>query len=140
MKIIVSLVALAALMALAISCVKRNAKDISVPEGALLIDVRTQPEHDVKHLAGAVLVPYPDDNFVVEIKKVVSDKNKPIALFCRSGRRSGLAQDVLKGAGYTQVFNLGSLESAAENLQLEIVFPAQTEPDAEIQEVSNATE
>jgi phage shock protein E len=40
------------------------------------------------------------------------DKDALIYVYCRSGRRSGIAQTTLGEAGYTNVVNLGSLEDA----------------------------
>jgi phage shock protein E len=33
-------------------------------------------------------------------------------VYCRSGRRSGIAQSALEEAGYTNVVNVGGLEDA----------------------------
>jgi rhodanese-related sulfurtransferase len=36
-------------------------------------------------------------------------KDKPVVLYCASGTRSSMARSVLKGQGFTQVFNLGAM-------------------------------
>jgi rhodanese-related sulfurtransferase len=46
----------------------------------------------------------------------VKDKNQVLLLHCHSGSRSGEARRKLKAMGYTQSFNLGSYERAAEIL------------------------
>ena len=48
-------------------------------------------------------------------------KDKKLYLYCRSGNRSGKAADILISLGYEDVTNLGSVESAAEYLKLNII-------------------
>ncbi len=74
-----------------------------------LIDVRTPQEFAEGHLAGAVNIEYQE--IVNKIGRVTSDKNARIELYCRSGRRSGIAQVLLKDAGYRNVVNLGGFET-----------------------------
>lgn len=40
---------------------------------------------------------------------VALDPARPVALYCVSGARSSRAAEVLRGLGYTRVYNLGSL-------------------------------
>lgn len=69
-----------------------------------LLDVRTQDEFDEGHIAGAALVDVNDSTFV-EKATAVLDKQRPVALYCRSGRRSVRAANLLSAQGY-QVTNL----------------------------------
>ena len=85
----------------------------------VVIDVRTEAEWNEGHLKGAVLIPY--DKIEEGIKTVVPDKKTKIYLHCRSGRRSGLAIETLKKAGYQDLINLDTLENAAKVLQMPIV-------------------
>ena len=67
-------------------------------EGALIIDVRTPGEYQGGHIQGSVNIP------VDQIKKHIPDlkkKNKTVITCCRSGARSGMAADLLSGAGLT---------------------------------------
>jgi len=41
-------------------------------------------------------------------------KDRAVLLHCRSGRRSGIAQQQLRKLGYTNVHNLGSFECAEQ--------------------------
>jgi rhodanese-related sulfurtransferase len=43
------------------------------------------------------------------------------ALYCRSGRRSAIAAELMATAGFTEVRDLGELETAAQSLGLPIV-------------------
>lgn len=90
-------------------------------EGAapVIVDVRTVAEWNEGHLEGAVLIPH--DKIEEGIVAVAPDKSTKIHLYCRSGRRTGIAVEALKKAGYQQLDNLGTLENAAQVLQRPIV-------------------
>ncbi len=77
-----------------------------VKEGAKLIDVRSPGEFSSGHLPGAINVPLQD--LGSQVKKL-GEKDKPVVLYCASGTRSAMARSTLKGLGFTQVFNLGSM-------------------------------
>jgi phage shock protein E len=85
----------------------------------LIIDARTEAEWNEGHLERAVLIPY--DRIAEGIRTYDPDKNTKIILYCRSGRRSGIALETLKKAGYNNLVNLGSLENAAKELHQPIV-------------------
>jgi phage shock protein E len=74
----------------------------------LWIDVRSEAEFAQGHLPGAILVPH--DTIAAKIATLAPDKSQPIQLYCRSGRRSGIAAQVLKDMGYTAVTNAGGYE------------------------------
>ncbi|QKE63604.1 rhodanese-like domain-containing protein [Aquipseudomonas campi] len=74
----------------------------------VLIDVRSADEFASGALPGAQLIPH--DQIGARIAAVVPDKNTPVVLYCRSGRRSSQAQDELRALGYTQVMNAGGYE------------------------------
>jgi phage shock protein E len=85
----------------------------------LLIDVRTEPEWKDGHVQGAIRIPY--EKIGDEIEKIAPDKKTKINLYCRTGRRSGIALDTLKKFGYEDVTNLIDAKTAAEKLKLPIV-------------------
>ncbi|WP_041770644.1 rhodanese-like domain-containing protein [Metapseudomonas resinovorans] len=72
---------------------------------AVLIDVRTPQEVAEGTIPGSRNIGYED--IAARIAEVAPDKNTPIVLYCRSGRRSGIAQDSLRELGYKQVINGG---------------------------------
>jgi phage shock protein E len=79
-----------------------------IPEGALIVDVRSAGEYQTGHFPGALNIP------VDEIGKrtaELGDQGKPIVVYCRSGRRSGIAKVQLEKAGFTNVVNGGSLDA-----------------------------
>lgn len=67
----------------------------------VLIDVRTPEEYNAGHILGAINIPYDT------IAELITDvpKDSQIVLYCRSGRRSGIAADVLKEMGYTKILD-----------------------------------
>jgi len=74
------------------------------------IDVRSPEEYQAAHVTEAVNIPYTEIG--TRIEEVTDDKDARIYLYCKSGRRAGIARETLMEAGYTNVTNLGSLENA----------------------------
>jgi phage shock protein E len=74
------------------------------------IDVRTAEEYGAGHVAGAVNIPY--EEIVDHIGQVTRDKDATIYLYCRTGRRSGIALKALQEAGYHNAVNVGGLDDA----------------------------
>ena len=72
------------------------------------IDVRSADEFNAGHLQDAVNIPH--DQILARIQAVSPDKNAPVNLYCRSGRRAETALTELKNAGYTNVTNHGGYE------------------------------
>ncbi len=85
--------------------------------GALIIDVRTRPEYDAGHIDGAILIPY--DVIAEQVADHTTDKQQQIVVYCRSGRRAGIAQQQLLEMGYVHVENAGSLAAARRRLEPE---------------------
>ena len=85
----------------------------------LVIDVRTESEWKEGHLEGAILIPY--EKIGERIAAVAPDKKTGINLYCRTGRRSGIALDTLKKLGYEDVTNLGSVGDASGKLNIPVV-------------------
>lgn len=86
---------------------------------AVIVDVRSEAEWNEGHLEGAVLIPY--DIIEQGITAVAPDKSTKIYLYCRSGRRTAIAEETLKKSGYGDLVNLGTLENAVQVLQRPIV-------------------
>lgn len=74
------------------------------------IDVRTADEYNNGHVSEAVNIPYTE--ITGGISALGEDKDASIYVYCRSGRRSGIAKEILEGLGYTQVVNVGGFEAA----------------------------
>ncbi|MDF3127183.1 rhodanese-like domain-containing protein [Rheinheimera sp. 1928-s] len=75
---------------------------------SLWIDVRTAEEYKAGHLEGAINIPY--NEIEQKITDISADKTADIQLYCRSGRRSGIALETLTSMGYSNVTNAGAYE------------------------------
>lgn len=72
------------------------------------IDVRTSDEYSAGHIDEAINIPF--DEIADKIAQVTTDKNAPINLYCKSGRRAGIAKTELEKLGYTNVTNHGGYD------------------------------
>ena len=68
----------------------------------LLLDVRTPDEFAAGHIPGAVNIPH--DQVAARLGEIPKDDE--VVLYCRSGRRAGLAAEVLASRGYTKLAHL----------------------------------
>ena len=78
-------------------------KKISEP-GVVVLDVRTVGEFMGGHIAKAINIDVEGMTFDGDIAKL--DKNATYAVYCHSGRRSGIAVGKMKDAGFKNLFNL----------------------------------
>ncbi|KAF2635853.1 hypothetical protein P280DRAFT_460966 [Massarina eburnea CBS 473.64] len=92
----------------------------------LLVDVRSPAEFSTGALANdlytAVNIEYTVIDQLTDVylaRGVFVDKDDDITLYCRSGRRSNIALQTLRGMGYHNVRNIGGLEEAQALLQKE---------------------
>ena len=84
-----------------------------IDNGAVLVDVRSKEEYDVGHIEGAVLLPV--DTIDKESASAVFISSKQtIIVYCRSGARSSEAYKKLTQLGYTEVYDLGSIDNWRE--------------------------
>ena len=81
------------------------------------IDVRTTGEYTSGHVSQAVNIPYTE--ITERISALTGDKDASIYVYCRSGRRSGIAKEALEGLGYTQVVNVGGFDQAMKQSERE---------------------
>lgn len=76
------------------------------------IDVRDPNEFSVGHVEGAINIPHTE--IAQGIASVTENKDAELYLYCRSGRRSGLAMNVLREIGYKHVVNVGGYHDAVK--------------------------
>jgi len=84
--------------------VEEFSKLIADTAGVQLLDVRTPEEYAQGHIPGARLINMKDSSFMEQAESQLV-KDKPVAVYCRSGRRSASAARSLVKAGY-EVINL----------------------------------
>ena len=81
-------------------------------EDSIIIDVRTAKEYRAGHLENAVNIPHTE--IAAKIADHAKNKEDKIILYCRSGRRSGIAKKILVDIGYTCVVNAGAYTKLKE--------------------------
>jgi len=82
---------------------------LDTEQGIVLVDVRTAEEYAAGHIAGSILIPV--ETITAEAATRLPDKNAVLFVYCRTGHRSALAAAELVKMGYTQVFDLGGINS-----------------------------
>ena len=94
-------------------------------DNTFLLDVRTEKEYAEGHLKGSVCIDVTQANFLAKAEKQLP-KDKTIALYCRSGRRSKKAAELLANAGYRVVeLSIGFLGWQSCGMPIEWYFIGQ---------------
>lgn len=71
----------------------------------LLVDVRTPAEYAAGHIPSAINIPY--QNIGRDLPE--SEEDTILVVYCRSGRRSGIAFNTLRSQGYDQIVDFGGI-------------------------------
>lgn len=71
------------------------------------LDVRTVAEYSEGHIPGSLNINVLDDEHFTSMADSALDKNRPVALYCRSGKRSKKAARILSGKGF-KVYELAT--------------------------------
>jgi len=106
-------IVIAALAVLA-SCQKSNLPEITLinpeemkllleEEEVQLVDVRTVKEFNEHYIEGAENIVF-DDNFDLKLDSL--DKEKPVVVYCRKGRRSAKCAEILQKKGFKKIYDL----------------------------------
>ncbi|MDH5781459.1 MAG: rhodanese-like domain-containing protein [Dehalococcoidia bacterium] len=84
----------------------------------MIIDVRTSKEFAEEHIEGAINLDYYSKTFREQLNKL--DKNKTYLVYCRTGRRSERALDLMKELGFREVYNIsgGIIDWKVEGLPI----------------------
>lgn len=80
-----------------------------IADNARVIDVRTPEEFTQGHVAGAVNISVEASDFATRIGEL--DRDGRYVVYCRSGRRSAIAAQQMKSAGFTDVADAGGLDA-----------------------------
>ena len=102
------LIILISILIVSTACAKTGEinPEVMIDNNTVLIDVRTKDEFKSGHLKKAINIPYTE--IKGKINSITKDTNQLIVLYCRSGRRSGIAQKTLLKMGYKNAINGGS--------------------------------
>ena len=76
-------------------------------EQPLIIDVRTPEEFATGHYPDAINIPH--DHIVHGVRALSVAESDPIVLYCRTGNRSGQAEQALAAEGFSAAVNAGGL-------------------------------
>ena len=102
-----------AIAIMSLSCSQsRDWEIVKVDENSTIVDVRTAKEYEAGHLENAINIPHTE--ITAKIADHVGNKDDKIILYCRSGRRSGMAKKILADIGYTCVVNAGAYTKLKE--------------------------
>ena len=75
----------------------------------LILDVREIEEYVTGHVEDAIpfTLSQIDEEFASEC---IPSLDTPLLVYCRSGKRSRMACQILAGLGYTRIYNFGGIE------------------------------
>jgi len=88
---------------------------------AQILDVRTPAEWNEGIIEGAIMANIYEDDFDQQLEKL--DKDKPVAVYCKSGGRSGQAMAKMHDMGFKEVYNLNGGIGAWNNAGQPTVKP-----------------
>lgn len=75
-----------------------------VGKDIVVLDVRTPPETAQGMIEGAIEIDIKNPDFVQQIQKL--DKDKTYLIYCRSGRRSVTACNIMAEQGFSKLYNM----------------------------------
>lgn len=117
-RIIPILMALLLLSDCATQSAKKTYRQITMEEavtmleeetGYTILDVRTAQEYSEKHIPGAINIA--NESIGTEDIPELPDKDQLILVYCRSGNRSKQASEKLVKLGYTNIVEIGGINS-----------------------------
>ena len=88
----------------------------SISDEFIVIDVRTLEEFESGHIEDSSNIEWQEISSITD----TINKDQKIYLYCRSGRRSQNATNILIDLGYKDVTNLGGIKDAAIFLERNI--------------------
>jgi rhodanese-related sulfurtransferase len=79
-----------------------------IASGVAVVDVRTPEEFATGHVPGAINIPHDQ---LAERHGEIGPPATPVLLYCRSGRRSGIAAGTLAEKGFTAVWDMRTYQA-----------------------------
>lgn len=77
---------------------------IKTNRAGLVLDVRSAEEYAEGHIPGAVNIPH--DQLGIRLSEIGTHWDKDVVLYCRSGKRAGVAAGILQSAGFSKLRHL----------------------------------
>ncbi len=77
---------------------------LASPTPPLVLDVRTPAEYAEGHVPTAQNIPY--DELPDRLSGIEVSKPNTVVVYCKSGRRAGIAEAALREAGFTKLLHL----------------------------------
>ncbi|MFM9944978.1 MAG: thioredoxin domain-containing protein [Bacteroidia bacterium] len=94
--------------------------------GTQLVDTRTAQEYENGYIEGAENIDFYSTEFVQLMSKF--DKEKPLALYCKSGNRTKNAMKILSKEGFKKIYTLDGGLMAWEKDGNRLIMPKPAEP------------
>lgn len=79
-------------------------KMTSGDDDLLVLDVRSAQEFAEGHVPGAVNISY--DELEARLGELAGERESEVVVYCRSGRRAGIALELLEKAGFERLYHL----------------------------------
>ena len=98
----------------------------AIEHEALIVDVRTPEEFANGHYPGAINIPH--ETILEGLNQLGVTADTSVILYCRSGNRSGQAEQVLREKGFTEARNAGGLEALLSATGKQAVRPTSASP------------
>ena len=89
--------------------IRRKITMMDEETGYIILDVRTAQEYSEKHIPGAINIA--NESIGTEDISELPDKDQLILVYCRSGNRSKQASEKLVKLGYTNIVEIGGINS-----------------------------
>jgi rhodanese-related sulfurtransferase len=81
-----------------------NFKSEISQSNVIVLDVRTADEYQEGHVSGAINIDVQSDDFDQKVQLL--NKENPVYIYCRSGKRSQKAGAILQNLGFTKIYDL----------------------------------
>ena len=93
--------------------INEGVKNFRKTPNAILLDVRTEEEYREAYIEGSTNLPLQE---IETATSLITDKDMPLFVDCRSGVRSAQAVSILKKMGYTNVNDIGGIIDYKEEI------------------------
>lgn len=91
----------------------------SSDENFLLLDVRSSKEFNEGHIPGSMNISHQE--LADRLAEISLFKDKNVVVYCRSGRRAGIAIDILKGNNFQHLSHLSGDMQGWQAAELDVV-------------------